>query len=181
MAGGREFDAKRFEELILYLARRLEPQAALGRVKLAKLLMLCDFTAYRRLGRSITGATYEKWEHGHLPHELLLSERDLEAAGALTVEPTEYYGKRLRHLAAHRDPDMSLFTEDELAVVEGVIRQYGHESASYLKWMSHQELGWRLAEEHEEIPYTTVYLSRRGPTDDDVRRGQELASVHGWN
>ena len=42
---GREFDQEKFEQLILYIARRLGPEAALGRVKLAKLLMLIDFTS----------------------------------------------------------------------------------------------------------------------------------------
>jgi hypothetical protein len=34
--------ADKFKELIVYIARRLPPEAALGRVKLAKLLMKCD-------------------------------------------------------------------------------------------------------------------------------------------
>ncbi len=62
-----KFDPAKFNELIVYIAKRLGPEAALGRVKLAKLLMRSDFGAFARFGRSITGATYEKWEHGHLP------------------------------------------------------------------------------------------------------------------
>jgi uncharacterized phage-associated protein len=177
---GSEFDRKKFEELIVYIAKRLGPEAALGRVKLAKLLMLSDFGAYQRLGRPITGATYEKWEHGHLPRELLLVQRDLEAKGAISTEVEDYYGKPLKHIAAHRDPDLSEFDEDELAIIEGALRQYGHESASYLSKLSHDELGWRLAGDHEPIPYNTVFLSKTGPTDEDVRRGEELASLHGW-
>src|SRR5438093_4065396 len=113
MAGGREFNRAKFEELIVYIARRLPPEAALGRVKLAKLLMHSDFTAFVRLGRSITGATYEKWEHGHLPHELLLAERDLQADGSTEEESVDYYGRRLRHVYAKRNPVMAAFTEDE--------------------------------------------------------------------
>jgi hypothetical protein len=180
MAGGREFDDRKFHELIVYIARRLPPEAALGTTKLAKLLMHSDFTAYARTGQSITGATYVKQDHGHHPHELTMAEKDLEADEALTIEPVNYFGKRLRHVTALRNPDMSDFTEDELAVVEGAIRLYGHESASYLTWLSHQEPGWRLATDGEEIPYQTYFLSKEGPTDDDVRRGEELASLYGW-
>ena len=43
----------------------------------------------------MTGATYEKWEHGHLPRELLLSQRDLQADGAIEVESVDYFGKPL--------------------------------------------------------------------------------------
>lgn len=176
-----EFDAKKFNELIVYIARRLGPEAALGRVKLAKILMASDFGAYERFGRPITGATYEKWEQGHLPRELVLADRDLEAQGAISIEDEDYFGKTLRRVTAQRDPDMSGFTEDELAVVELAIQYYGHETATRLSELSHLELGWRLADWKEPIPYRTVFLGRGGVSDADLRRGEELASSHGWN
>jgi sarcosine oxidase delta subunit len=175
------FNREKFHELIVYIAKRLGPEAALGRVKLAKLLMQSDFGAYQRFGRSITGATYEKWEHGHLPREFLLAQRNLEAEGAIATERVEYFGKRLNQVTARRDPDMSGFTEDEIAIIEVAIREYGYESATYLSRLSHEELGWRLAAWKEVIPYNTVFLGSRGPTEADIRRGQELASQHHWN
>jgi hypothetical protein len=175
-----EFDSKKFNELIVYIARRLGPEAALGRVKLAKLLMWSDFGAFARFGTSITGATYEKWEQGHLPRELLLAQRDLEASERIATEQVDYFGKKLSHITALGDPDMSDFSEDELAVVEGALRRYGHESAAYLSELSHHEVGWRLADWKEVIPYTTVFLGSGGVDEADIRRGEELASVHGW-
>lgn len=175
------FNARKFGELIVYIARRLGPEAALGRVKLAKLLMASDFGAYERFGQSITGATYEKWEQGHLPRELMLADRDLVAQGAITVEAEDYFGKTLKRVTAQRDPDMSDFTEDELAVIEIAIQQFGHETATRLSELSHLEVGWRLANWKEPIPYRTVFLGRGGVADADLRRGEELASVHGWN
>jgi Protein of unknown function (DUF4065) len=174
MAGGRPFSRKRFEELIVYLARRLPPEAALGRVKLAKLLMHSDFTAFRRLGVSITGATYEKWEFGHLPKELLLAERDLQADGSIEEGPVDYYGRRLRHVTAKRDPVMTDFTEDEIAIVEGAIKMYGHESASYLSELSHADPGWYLSKDNAPIPYETALISKRLPTDAEVEYFRRL-------
>src|SRR5262245_22743126 len=130
------FDREKFEELIVYFARRLEPQAALGRVKLAKLLMHADFRAFAVLGSPITGATYEKWEHGHLPRELVLADRDLQAAGAIVIETVDYYGKQLRHITAHRDPHLTKFTEDEIGIAESAIRSFGYESATYLSQLA---------------------------------------------
>jgi hypothetical protein len=179
MAGGIDFDQRKFDELVVYIAKRLPPEAALGRVKLAKLLMQVDFTTYARLGHSVTGATYEKWEHGHLPRELLLSQRDLEADGAITEEPTEFYGKRLRHLTAHRDPDMSHFTEDEIAIIEVALLRYGHESATYLSGLAHREIGWLVADDHEEIPYAAVFLKR--PSQAHLVHAAAIADEHGWD
>jgi hypothetical protein len=176
VAGRTEFNRHKFEQLIIYIAKRLGPEAALGRVKLAKLLMQSDFGAYQRLGRSITGATYEKWEHGHLPSELLLVQRDLEAAGAISSEAEDYYGKSLKHIAAHRDPDLSDFDEDELAIIEGAIRRYGHESATYLRHLAHQELGWELAADRDPIPYETVLLAYERPPEHVF---DEFRALHG--
>ena len=175
-----EFDSKKFNELIVYIATRLGPEAALGRVKLAKLLMWSDFGAFARFGKSITGATYEKWEHGHLPKELLLAQRDLEASERIAEEPVEYFGKKLRRITALTEPDMSGFSEDELAAIESAIRRYGYESGTYLSELSHHEVGWRLAKMHETIPYSTVFLGAGGVSDAAIRRGEELASLHGW-
>jgi hypothetical protein len=176
-----QFNSHKFNELIVYIARRLGPEAALGRVKLAKLLMASDFGAYERFGQSITGATYEKWEQGHLPRELTLADRDLVAQGAISVEEEDYFGKTLKRVTARRDPDMSEFSEDELAVVEIAIQQFGHETATRLSELSHLEIGWRLADWKEAIPYRTVFLGRGGVSEADLRRGEELASSHGWN
>lgn len=171
---GTEFNREKFEELIVYIARRLGPEAALGRVKLAKLLMHSDFTAYARTGRSITGATYEKWEHGHLAAEQTEIEKDLEAANVLSIVEEDYFGKKLRRITAHRDPDLSSFDEDELAIVEGALRLYGHESASYLRALAHLEPGWELAKMREQIPYYTGLIGRERPPESVFEEFREL-------
>ncbi|HXD54476.1 MAG TPA: Panacea domain-containing protein [Solirubrobacteraceae bacterium] len=176
-----QFNAHKFNELIVYIATRLGPEAALGRTKLAKLLMKSDFGAYARRGQPITGATYEKWEQGHLPRELLLAQRDLEADGSICTEEVDYYGKRLKRITALRDPDLREFSDEDLADAERAIALFGHESASYLSELSHMEVGWRLAHMKEVIPYNTVFLGVGGVSEGDVRRGEELASSHGWN
>jgi hypothetical protein len=110
-----------------------------------------------------------------------MAEKDLKGSRAISEELVDYYGRQLRHIVAGRDPDMSSFTEDEIAIIEGAIRTYGHESAKFLSDLAHRELGWRLAKKKEVIPYSTVFLGTGGVSETDIRRGQELASLHGWN
>ena len=174
MAGSTQFNPKKFEELIVYIAKRLGPEAALGRVKLAKLLAYCDFVSFMRLGLPMTGATYEKWEHGHLPRELLLTQRDLEAEGVIQTETVDYYGKALKHVTARRDPDMAAFSEDELAIIEGGLLLYGHESARYLSELAHREPGWVLAGEKEVIPYHTALIGTERPPESVFEQFRQL-------
>lgn len=181
MADDMAFNETKFKELIVYIAKRLPPEAFLGRVKLAKLLMQSDFRAYELRGRPITGATYEKWEHGHLPHELLLAQRDLEGELAIETELVDYFGKQLKHVTARRDPDLRDFDDEELEIIESVIHDFGYESAAYLSSLSHHEVGWRVAEMGEPIPYNTVFLGAGLVTERDIRRGEELASLHHWD
>jgi hypothetical protein len=179
VASGTEFNQRKFEELIVYIARRLGPEAALGRVKLAKLLMLSDFGAYQRLGEPITGATYEKWEHGHLPRQLVIAEKDLgdDGDGSITMETVDYYGKKLRHITARRDPDMSGFSEDEIGVIETTLRLYGYESAAYLRALSHREVGWELANDREPIPYATGLIATARPPEAVFDEFRELHGI----
>src|SRR4051794_5527864 len=81
-------DEVKLKELILYIAARMEEDdhAGQGRIKLAKLLWLSDFEAYRRIGNSITGARYVADELGPAPVDELLAVRDLEGSGDLSIE-----------------------------------------------------------------------------------------------
>ena len=57
---GRDaYDAKKFCELVLYIAKRSEDDPRFCAVKLNKIMYYSDFGAYRRLGQSITGANYQ--------------------------------------------------------------------------------------------------------------------------
>jgi hypothetical protein len=180
MASSVIFNENKFKELIVYIARRLPPEAVLGRVKLAKLLMQSDFRAYQLLGEPITGATYEKWPQGHLPHELLLAQTDLEGL-AISIEQVDYFGKKLKHITALRDPDLSDFSDEEIEVIESVLHEYAYTSATQLSALSHAEVGWRVAKMGEPIPYNTVWLGNGAVTDADFRRAEALASQHGWD
>ena len=80
-------------------------------------------------------------------------------------------------LAAQRDPDMSDFSEEDLAVIEGAIRLYGHESAAYLSELSHREPGWVLADWKEEIPYATALIGTERPPESVFDQFRELHAL----
>lgn len=65
------YDERKFTELLLYVASRLEADRAGGAVKLDKVLFFADFAHVRRHGVPITGADYQKLEHGPAARRLL--------------------------------------------------------------------------------------------------------------
>lgn len=80
-----EFDQKRFEEVVLYIAERTKDDPDFGNTKMAKVLFYSDFEAFRELGESITGAEYQAWDHGPYPPKLQSARNMLKNSGRATV------------------------------------------------------------------------------------------------
>jgi hypothetical protein len=169
----------KLKELILYIAARMESDdhAGQGRIKLAKLLWLSDFEAFRRFGKSITGARYVADELGPAPVDELLALRDLEGSGYLVLEPG-YDRQRLPR--AQRPPDTEVFSDDELAVVDELLERYRGWTGKQLVDLAHEFPGYRIVERGAEVPYRSVYISAQGPTASDIARAEEVAREHGW-
>ena len=89
LAGNRDYDPERFEDLVLFIAWAMRDDPHFGRTKLAKTLFYVDFDAYAGEGASLTGSTYEHWDHGPFPPQLYDVERKLAREGrARALAPT---------------------------------------------------------------------------------------------
>jgi hypothetical protein len=181
MAGGQEFNPQKFKELLLYLARESRRDQGFGMVKLNKLLYACDFEAYRKLGRSITGATYQKLKFGPAAREFLPMQDELlqlEAAQVLRRTRGKYEQKVT---IALWEPNLDVFITSELEVVKETLARMadlGGKDAS--DWSHKESAGWNLVEEGETIPYGTAFISTEPVPDEDVARARELALKRDW-
>ena len=172
-------DDVKLRELILYIAARMErdDHAGQGRIKLAKLLWLSDFEAFRRYGKSITGARYVADELGPAPVDELLAMRDLEGSGYLVLEPG-YDRQKLPR--AKRPPDTEVFDEGELAVVDEMLNRYRAWTGKQLVDLAHEFPGYKIAEMGDEIPLRSVYIPAEGPSATDIARAEDVARERGW-
>ncbi len=92
-------------------------------VKLNKLLYLADFEAYRTLGHPITGAVYERQEYGPVARPLPLVLDELAKVGYVVWHQIPS-GPHTRKVPSAVEPsDLSLFTGDELAVVDRALER----------------------------------------------------------
>ena len=173
-----QFNEDKFKELIVYIALRSETDQRFGAVKLNKLLFYSDFAAFRVLGNPITGATYQNLNEGPAPREFLnvqkaMLHKDVE------LERRPYFGGTFqKRLVAKRPPDMSDFTVEEIRIIEGVIAEFWNMNARQISQYSHEEYGWRLTDEGETIPYAASYFDPGPLTQEQIERGQEVASKH---
>lgn len=165
------FDQTKFRELVLYIANRSESDPLFEVVKLNKILYYSDFAAYRILDRPITGASYQKFNEGPAPREMLSQRRIMIDSGDITVENRPYFGGVQQCIIPLRRSDTEMFTHEELSIVDGAIDGMWHMTSRAASEFSQQELGWLAAEHGETIPYETAWLSP-GPLPQE---GEEYA------
>lgn len=168
-------ETRKFQELILLVARECREDPRCGATKLNKILFYSDFLAYEELGRSISGEAYRKLERGPVPRRILPVVEDMLSAGWCAWDDRDWFGLPLRKLQPLREPDVSLFSAEELAVVRRVIRDLWELNAAEVSDLSHRFAGWQAAAPGEEIPYETVFVDEpRRLTDEEVEWAQEV-------
>ncbi len=164
----------RFRELILYLAAKSEGDRHFGSTKLNKLLFFCDFRAYRFFGNSISGQAYQKLQYGPCPRGIVPVIEKMVAEGECVVHERDHMGYPQKRLLASRDPDLSVFTPAEVDLINQVVEDLWWADAKTVSELSHEFIGWRAAEIHEEIPYETVFVDEPRPlTREEEAHAQE--------
>lgn len=170
---------KRLGELMLYIAKKSQFDHNFGGTKLNKILFYADSVSYSRSGKPITGAEYIKQEFGPTPKRLLPVRKQLESRKEAAVQRVDFLRKEQQRLVALREPDLSLFSGEEIALVDQVIELLRGKSAKDVSELSHNR-AWRVAKMGGSIPYEAAFISDENPNEQDVERGRELIEQHGW-
>lgn len=175
------FQREKFRELIVYIAERTADDEWFGDTHLNKVLWWADFDAYRTLGRPVTGARYFKLQYGPAAKPLIPVRDELSEDGDVEVIEPPPGTKRARKTIALRAADPTLFSREELQLVDDRIHDLAQHSATALSRISHEEsVGWNLVEMYEDIPYRTALVSDEEPTEDMLARARQTAAHLGW-
>lgn len=159
------FQIDKFQELIVYIADQCADDSNFGATKLNKILFYADFLSYGQRGLSITLQKYQKLPNGPAPRGMLPASSALTADGSICVREVEYHGRTQRRTVANRKANLSVFDEMEIEIVQRVIRDLWNKNANQVSALSHEFVGWQLADDKEDIPYETVLVSRSVPSD----------------
>ena len=174
-----EFNAHKFHELMLYIAERSETDPRFGATKLNTLLFYIDFGGYRVLGAPVAGATYQHLPAGPAPREMLTARRYLLDSGAASMEIRSYFASTQERLKPRRDADLRVFSPQERTIIDNVIDEFWNYNARSISAHSHEEWGWRVTKDFDDIPYSSAWVSSDPLTPDQVMRGREVAAEHG--
>lgn len=170
---------RKFEEMILLVARASERDLYFGATKLNKILFYIDFAQYRRHHRSISGQMYEKQEFGPVPRGLVATVEAMSRRGLCSWAERELGGYRQKRLLALREPDVSLFSGEEIQLVHQVVDDLRDLTGKEVSDLSHRFIGWCAAEYGEEISYGTVFVGEPRPlTPEEVAWAEEVIREH---
>lgn len=154
------FNEAKFKELVLYVASKSQKDPTVGAIKLNKILYYSDFIAYKRLGRPITGAGYQKLMEGPAPRQMVPIRRMMVDSGRIRLEERPYFNGMIQRIVpTPRVLTPKLLSAEEIAIVDEVISALVGKTAREVSDLSHRELGWVLAKPGETIPYETAWLS----------------------
>jgi Antitoxin SocA-like, Panacea domain len=168
---------RRFRELLLYVARETRDDPKCGRTKLYKILFYADFLAFRKRGTSISGQEYQRLQFGPAPKRVKPVIDQMIRERLCDWSNDDYYGRLQKRLVPLRQPDLSVFSAEEIDDLQHVIRELRPFDATDVSVLSHQFIGWQLAREKEDIPYSTVALGDpRPPTQEEIEYGRRLAA-----
>ncbi len=142
----------RLKNIMLYILDRCDD---VWYTKMNKLLFYVDFLSYRERGMAMTGLSYRAMEFGPVPErwDRVYSgfseiHQDMKPAG-------DFLGVVL---SSSEKADISIFTDDELAIMEQVCSKFGFCSSRGISKLSHQEDAWlNYYETKAQIPFNEAF------------------------
>lgn len=140
MTHGPSHENSRLSALIHHIVTLCEPDE-LGKTKLAKVLWFADVAHYQRTGQSLTGAkAYRRRPQGPLHEDFYRALDRLKMSGAI-VERGNPTPAGVRHeFFGLTEPDLAMFTADEIAMVDRVVARIKRMSAADVSNATHDAL-----------------------------------------
>ncbi len=174
-----EPDKEKMRQLIQYISQSCASQENYGKTKLCKTLYFADSLCFLHTGKPITGWNYIKMPHGPYPDGIEDELDSMIDSGLLQIQVARGdHLHRIQKPVNLADPNLDVFSPQEIDIVSQVIQQLENLSGSYLSEISH--LGaWKFAEQGHVIPYESFHLDTHALSETEKIRGMEVAVEHG--
>lgn len=162
---------EKYLNTILYLCDASQNQTVEGKKKMYKLMYFIDFDRFERNESmtSVTGETYIHKPMGPVPSSMEQVVNEMVAGGLLEVKSETTWAGAVYPTVCYTaltKPDLSVFNEDDLFILNRVKKKYLRMSGTTLEHATHQEAPWNAVAPREEIPYELAFY--RGTDFEDV-------------
>lgn len=150
----------KYANAILFLCQKLGG-SVIGKKKLYKLLYYMDFDnyEYKESMKSITGNSYVAWKMGPVPSDKGKMLDKMVKKGMLSeseVHISDDLNNAVKYTAL-KEPDMSVFSDDEKYIMTRVIKKYGGLTGKQLETLTHAEAPYIATDQDEIIDYGLTF------------------------
>ena len=123
--------------------------------KMNKMLFYIDFVAYRERGMALTGLSYKAIEFGPVPERWDRVFSEFDSIRQIPKSIREFEGIVLH---GSEKPDLSLFSEQEISIIEKVCDKFKDMSSHEISILSHEESAWKdCVSKHSTIPFSDAF------------------------
>ena len=155
----------KLKELVIYVAEKSKDDPAFGLTKLNKVLFAIDFRYFGAEGQSITEADYVHRANGPVPNVMPIILTELTESGKAELKETTYFGHTQKRLFPFTGPDLSIFSDNELAFIHMASDYFKPWNATQLSEWTHKLIPWLITEDGEKIPYASVFILQKIPIE----------------
>ena len=146
-------DIEKLRHFILFFAEQLQ---GVFETKLNKLLFYADFSHYKLYAQGISGLRYRAITYGPVPINYGTIYESLSGLHKDVVETSNGFIGSIIYADSSFNP--SLFTEEELEIMQLVLNKFKHTSAVKISNESHKEKAWLDNEgNHSIIDYSYAF------------------------
>ena len=163
----------RLRQMILYVAKRCEDARFFGAIKLNKIIWKADFNAYADRGVPVTGREYRRQKLGPTLREMRPLQTEMLKDTMIKIDRRKVGDFIEQRTIALVDPDMSLFTSEDIAYVDRSIEHYWSMTGTETSDESHG-VAWKTRANGEAMPYESALLSDRSPRPAQMERLEKL-------
>lgn len=156
-----KIDERKYEMAVLFFANKIR-NGTLGKLKLMKLLYYLDFDFFEKYGHSITGDEYLRFEHGPVPRmaEKILAQMRGKKIKIVNRKMPQGYNDQ-QHIEPLIEFNPSLFTKEEILMLEEVADKWEKFTGAEMKSASHGEAPWIATKPNNVIDYNLSYYRNK--------------------
>ena len=143
----------KLKNIILYFIKRCD---GIFNTKMNKLLFYTDFLSYKNYGYGMSGLAYKAIKFGPVP---VRWDRVYSLMDDVYPEIVEFSsGNCGTKLCSCLSPDIASFTEEELSILNTILKKFKDTSASEISELSHDEDAWKkYCNTNQMIDYSEAF------------------------
>ncbi len=152
----------KLKQLILHVASRMKDAEHFGTTKLNKILYRSEHAAFRELGQKLTTFQYQKNSRGPTLRAFVPMTSEMRDEGLISFEDRAVGHLTERRLMPLKSPDLSVFSPEELRIVDQEVERAWHLTGGQVSDEEHETAAWYATRMGETIKPELAFVEDPG-------------------